>query len=659
MIENKTLLITGGTGSWGQKATEILLTMNPHSIRIFSRGEYLQSEMAKRFKDERLRFCIGDVRDKDRLLRAMDGCDYVIHAAALKQVPACEYNPLEAIRTNVDGAMNVIDAAIDCQVEKVMAISTDKACVDYFGRVELADGKHVAIRDLVMNRQQALVKSLDAGRFVDSRIVGWYKNKKNGRGMVHLSYQGAHAKNGKPCGAWFTDDHPILTPSGWRRAGEMVNGDEIVTSEAYPNALQSSLLCGIMLGDGSIPSMGKRGARGYMKVSHAIDQAEWVRIQYCALKGLGLNPISVDNYEIKDNRQKQMHFSTKATAFWADWRTLWYDQNRRVAPREFIESRFSVPMLAAWYLDDGCVDRSKGNSLARLATHDHGRDDVLWLAQLLTLKGYECQAKEHRQDGKSYWMIRFTAQGSRRLYEAIGPYVPTSMRHKVPDWSSPYDATVWNLGEATPYVGKALVSRGKGRQRDVYCLDIEGTHNFAVGGVIAHNCGPVNLYGATKMVMEKLMVQANVYGGMFSCVRYGNVLGSRGSVVPLFREQAKTGKVTITHPDMTRFWITLEQGVRFVLDCMERQMGAEIFVPKIPSMKITEIASYLAPGCEQVVTGIRPGEKLHECLVTPDECAEDQGDRYVIYHEGTYGGLCYTSDKNPDWLDETRLAALL
>ena len=147
---------------------------------------------------------------------------------------------------------------------------------------------------------------------------------------------------------------------------------------------------------------------------------------------------------------------------------------------------------------------------------------------------------------------------------------------------------------------------------------------------------PINLYGATKLVAEKLFVQANAYRGTgptrFSCVRYGNVVGSRGSVVPLFQEQKKSGKITITNPKMTRFWITLDQGVRFVVSCAERMQGGEIFVPKIPSMTIADLADAVAPGCETEVIGIRPGEKLHEVLVSEDEAHHtlELEDRFVI-----------------------------
>src|ERR1700723_4268122 len=127
---------------------------------------------------------------------------------------------------------------------------------------------------------------------------------------------------------------------------------------------------------------------------------------------------------------------------------------------------------------------------------------------------------------------------------------------------------------------------------------------------------PINLYGATKLCAEKVFVQANAYAGSqdsrFSCARYGNVVGSRGSVIPVFQEQRRRGKITITDPRMTRFWLTLEQGVKFVIRCLEQMHGGEIFVPRIPSMRLLDLAETIAPGCEVEYIGIRPGGKLHE-----------------------------------------------
>ncbi|MDD5511009.1 MAG: UDP-N-acetylglucosamine 4,6-dehydratase (inverting) [Dehalococcoidales bacterium] len=320
ILKNKTILLTGGTGSFGQKFVEVALRDHaPKVIRVFSRGEFLQQEMQRKFNNHHgLRFLIGDVRDRERVYRAMNGVDIIIHAAALKQVPTCEYNPLEAVKTNIDGASNIIDAAIDNGVEKVIVISTDKA--------------------------------------------------------VH----------------------------------------------------------------------------------------------------------------------------------------------------------------------------------------------------------------------------------------------------------------------------------------------------------------PVNLYGATKLVAEKLFLQANSYVGprktAFGCVRYGNVVGSRGSIVPLFLGQRDNGRVTITDERMTRFWITLEQGVRFFIDCLDRMSGGEIFVPKIPSMRVTDIADAIAPGVEREIVGIRPGEKLNEILLTEEEArhAKEFDDYFVIEPEHSFWkkdnlkgakllpeGFTYTSDSNSWWLTKDELKGML
>lgn len=146
IFKEKSVLITGGTGSLGKCFTRYILEhFNPHRIVIFSRDEYKQSIMKREFEEygDKLRYFIGDVRDKDRLLRAFDGVHIVIHAAAIKQVPTCEYNPIEAIKTNINGAMNVIDAAIDRKVERVVALSTDKAVnpVNLYGGTKLVSDK--------------------------------------------------------------------------------------------------------------------------------------------------------------------------------------------------------------------------------------------------------------------------------------------------------------------------------------------------------------------------------------------------------------------------------------------------------------------------------------------------------------------------------------
>jgi UDP-N-acetylglucosamine 4,6-dehydratase/5-epimerase len=195
---------------------------------------------------------------------------------------------------------------------------------------------------------------------------------------------------------------------------------------------------------------------------------------------------------------------------------------------------------------------------------------------------------------------------------------------------------------------------------------------------------PVNLYGTTKLAAEKLFVQSNAYAAgtatRFSCVRYGNVVGSRGSVIPIFIQQRQNGSLTITDTRMTRFWLTLEQGVRFVIRCIGQMRGGEVFVPKIPSTRIVDLAKAIAPDSEIDVVGIRPGEKLHEVLIHEDEArsAVELEDMFVVLPVAAEigfvrecwqewqdqgrrlpDGFRYGSETNPQWLDLEQIRAIV
>jgi UDP-N-acetylglucosamine 4,6-dehydratase len=189
---------------------------------------------------------------------------------------------------------------------------------------------------------------------------------------------------------------------------------------------------------------------------------------------------------------------------------------------------------------------------------------------------------------------------------------------------------------------------------------------------------PVNLYGATKLVAEKLAIQANSYRGekstRFSCVRYGNVIASRGSVIPIFLVESQNGKVTVTDRRMTRFWITLEQGARLVIRCLELMHGGETFVPKLPTMRIMDLAKAIAPNCRVEFIGIRPGEKLSEVLISDDEARHtvEFSDMYIIKPVQPWWkmenwaqakplpeGFLYTSDKNKSLLSIKDLKHLI
>lgn len=194
---------------------------------------------------------------------------------------------------------------------------------------------------------------------------------------------------------------------------------------------------------------------------------------------------------------------------------------------------------------------------------------------------------------------------------------------------------------------EAVQTNVLGSQHVVDCaIDSSVTKVVALSTDKAVN--PVNLYGATKLCEEKIVVQGNAYAShsdtVLSCVRYGNVVGSRGSVVPLFKKQAEAGRLTVTDERMTRFWITLDQAVDLVLFALDNATGGEVFIPKIPSMKVVDLAEAIAPGVPREVIGIRPGEKLHELLLTADES------RHAIEAEDVYVVL----PEHPWWTDEPR-----
>lgn len=189
---------------------------------------------------------------------------------------------------------------------------------------------------------------------------------------------------------------------------------------------------------------------------------------------------------------------------------------------------------------------------------------------------------------------------------------------------------------------------------------------------------PANLYGATKLCSDKLMVAGNTLSPTsktkFSVVRYGNVLGSRGSVIPFFLEQSRTGMITITDERMTRFWLTIDEGVQFVLSSLENMQGGEIFVPKIPSFKVLDVAKVVAPGVSIKIIGIRPGEKLHEIMITEDDSFntmefEDyyailspvllSSNKYQAKGKMVEEGFRFSSENNPRWHTEETFAKVL
>jgi UDP-N-acetylglucosamine 4,6-dehydratase len=249
----------------------------------------------------------------------------------------------------------------------------------------------------------------------------------------------------------------------------------------------------------------------------------------------------------------------------------------------------------------------------------------------------------------------------RRAMEGIDVVVHAAALKQVPAAEyNPIEAIMTNIMGARNVIEAALDNKVK----RVMAMSTDKAVN------------PINLYGATKLAAEKLTVQSNAYAGgkktRFSCVRYGNVVGSRGSVIPVFQRQREDGHITLTDERMTRFWLSIDQGVRFTIRCIEQMRGGEVFVPKIPSTRVVDVAKAVAPDAEVELIGIRPGEKMHEMLVSEDEARHtvELDDMYVVEPPGAlwFGhewrekgkplpeGFAYSSDNNQQSLtvDEIR-----
>ena len=252
----------------------------------------------------------------------------------------------------------------------------------------------------------------------------------------------------------------------------------------------------------------------------------------------------------------------------------------------------------------------------------------------------------------------------KRAFSKIDIVIHAAALKQVPACEyNPYEAVKTNILGAQNIV-EAAIDRNVSR---VIALSTDKAAN------------PVNLYGATKLCSDKLFINGNSYAGpdatRFAVVRYGNVLGSRGSVVPRFLQARETGTVRVTHPDMTRFWITLDAAIDFVINSLEVMQGGEIFIPKLPSMRIKDMAEALCPECEMNITGIRPGEKMHEIMVPMNEARNtfEYGKYFIIqpayrffersktHCSGTpvADNFEYSSDTNMQWLSKEDLLRLV
>jgi len=637
-MKDKKLLITGGTGSFGNAVLDLFLPTDIGEIRIFSRDEKKQHDLRMKHQNDKIKYVIGDVRDYQSVNAAMVGVDYVFSAAALKQVPSCEFHPIEAVKTNILGTENVLNAAVHNGVKKVVCLSTDKACLDFHSPIELDDGTTVKISDIVRDKKCVSVKTFDedSKKFKISETVGWYKTKLNGRKMISISYENGLVHGRYHQRVLATEDHDILTSKGWKSAGTLSNKDMIVTNEYKPNDKQKCVLLGTILGDSSLVKSNSN--RAYLKMGHAKDQLQWLRLKADALDmNYRKDTVNIN----KDNRQDFYNVYSKSSAYLTDIYDDIYINKVKIIPRKMFAECFNIDsklLLSTLLQDDGCITR---DNLIRLATHSFTKDDVEWLTKYLTKNGYECSPYKcvvnNEKYNTVYYETRFTRRGSNKLIKDLRGYFILDYKINCVD---SFDKTIWNINNVKEiYYGKAIVNNHKYISKDVYCLDIKDTHNFIVNNVVVHNCYPINAMGMSKALMEKVSIaKARTNIDTIICnTRYGNVMGTRGSVLPVFIEQIKSGKpITITDPLMTRFMMSLQEAVELVLYAFNHGLQGDTFVQKSPAATIADITVAMAEifnvNPMYKVIGTRHGEKKHEVLIGKEEIlvASDRGAYYSV-----------------------------
>src|SRR3990167_6056716 len=322
--------ITGATGSLGGALIRALAERGmAERIVSLSRDEVKSGDLAARWPDlPSLRCMLGDVRDAHRLEEVFRGCDTVIHCAALKQITHSVYSPGEMVKTNVNGTLNVIHAAMAAGVQRVLAISSDKACVAGSTPIVMEDGHALSIPPIVRYKLPVRVRSLGPSGIVTRDVTGWHRNLRDGRAMFRLTYDGAAARTGKDNGVLLTGEGRVLTVDGWMETEDIHNGTLLVTAEPSPNPRQEALIIGTMLGDSSIiKAEGGGSRRAAFRMGHAEDQCEWLEVKIRALQGFDFNQGRTRRKQIT---AQPFHWATaRASRIWDQYRVMFYGLGRK------------------------------------------------------------------------------------------------------------------------------------------------------------------------------------------------------------------------------------------------------------------------------------------------------------------------------------------
>ena len=365
-------------------------------------------------------------------------------------------------------------------------------CLGRDSRILLDDGTTKSILEIVREKYPGPVITLDGYGNVKSRkITNWHETPLGDRYWLRMVLEHAKAHYGKEEGLWLTNDHEILTPSGWIQVEKLSIGDKVITVHPAPSEQQSAVLVGTLLGDGHLTPKHGKSQWSRIGLTQGSKQKEWLELKRWSFSGFKWTPVRIGK-----NKYDSVFYQTECwkTPSLGKWRDNWYPEGRKVVHRESVEKYFGPLMLATWFCDDGDTQKRKwGGPSARISTLGFPKEDVVWLANFLTDQGIETLARTHSKgiDGEDQYYLYVTVEGSKVLFQMIAPYVPDCLRYKLPEGSPEYNKELWE--EIEPAVRFAdiiakLYEGNNGEQVTTFCIDVEDDHNFVASGTVVHNC---------------------------------------------------------------------------------------------------------------------------------------------------------------------------
>lgn len=361
-------------------------------------------------------------------------------------------------------------------------------CLGRDSRVYLADGTTKSICEVVRTKHCGPIWTVNNGGNLEVKnVTNWHETTLGNRYWLHLKTCHARHVFGRKEGLWVTNDHPILTKEkGWIPAECISVGDHIYTRWPDLSIEQAEILTGTLLGDAHLGSVQGKRLTSHIGLIHSLHQEEWLCLKLNALRSLGWGKLRLHI------SKKQKQVDSRFLPCLSEWRLAWYPQGKKVVNKKYVERFFSARMLATWYMDDGSISNGKRQRPGgRLYTNDFSIDDTQWLTKLLTEHGIEAIVRFHNDRGKKHPYIYITATGMEAFARLIGPFVPPSMRYKLPSYAPHYNSVLWQDVKQGPLYADEIteIHEGdNGKQTTAYCIDVEDNHNFIAGNLVVHNC---------------------------------------------------------------------------------------------------------------------------------------------------------------------------